>query len=418
MPCLLHHIGRMMHFVPISVAVAASCSPWVALAAGEAGTSAGSPPAPMAARVAALPEVKELPDPFTFADGSKVKSREDWGRRRKELVDLVVGYEYGALPPASEVKAQPVSKHAATQPSLETATEEEITLTMGPKGEVMTKLILTIPPTTAEHKPPFPVIVRGDLCWGRVPPASIKAVMDRGYVLAEFDRTMIAADKAGRGNGVYLAYPDFDGGDLSAWAWGFHRVTDYLLTRPDIDGKKVIDNGLSRGGKAALLAGALDERVAITAPCSSGAGGAGCYRVFPPKTEDLAALEKRFPYWFEPKLKDFVGYVDRLPIDQHELKALVAPRALIETSGMADVWANNPGTQATYVAAAEVYSFLGVPEKIGIHWREGKHEQNLIDWTAILDFADWQFYGKTPVDKFNSLAFPEQAKVYSWKAPS
>jgi hypothetical protein len=368
-------------------------------------------------RLAGLHSARELPNPFIFNDGSEVRSVSDWPRRRAEIADAVQKYEYGYLPPPSAVKVESITRHPATQPAIASATEEEITLAMGPAGQIKVRLILTIPPTTVEHKPPFPVIVRGDLCWWRVKPDIAEAIDRRGYILAEFDRTNVAADKKGRGNGVYLAYPNFDGGALVAWAWGFSRVTDYLVTRPDVDATHIVFTGLSRGGKAALLAGALDERAALTVPASSGAGGAGSYRVQPPKSEDIAALCKRFPYWFQPHFDDFIGHVDLLPIDQHDLKILVAPRALLETSGMADQWANNEGSQATHQAAAEVYKFLGVPQKIGVHWRPGKHEQNLIDWTALLDFADWQFFGKTPKDKFDAVPFPEQPKAYTWSAP-
>lgn len=408
-------IGRTLRIVTIC-AMASVGTGRMAYAAESADTSQTQ--ASVTPRVAALPSVKELPSPFTFADGSPVKSPEDWPRRRKELLGLFLKYEYGALPPPSEVKAHmDAAAHPSTQPSLSSATEEQLTLTMGPKGEVTTKLLLTIPPTTAEHKPPFPVIVRGDLCWGRVKPEILQEVVSRGYILAEFDRTMIAADKIGRGNGVYAAYPDFDGGCLSAWAWGFSRVTDYLLTRPDVDAKRVVFTGHSRGGKACLLAGALDERAAIVVPNGSGCGGAGCYRIQPPKTEDLARITHVFPFWFEPTFNEFAGHEDHLPFDQHELKACVAPRALLETSAIGDVWANGPGTQATHEAAAEVFQFLVVPQRLGIHWRPGKHEHNLVDWTALLDFADAQFTGKAPAQNFDQRQFADQAKAYSWKAP-
>jgi hypothetical protein len=65
----------------------------------------------------------------------------------------------------------------------------------------------------------------------------------------------------------------------------------------------------------------------------------------------------------------------------------------------------------------EVYKFLAVPQQFGIHWRPGKHEQNLVDWTALFDFADAQFTGKPPAQNFDEQAFAEQAKAYSWKAP-
>src|SRR5205823_14582644 len=130
-----------------------------------------------------------------------------------------------------------------------------------------------------------------------------------------------------------------------------HRVVDYLSTLDVIDKKHIAATGHSRGGKAALLAGATDERIALTAPNNSGCGGAGCYRFQADKSEDITAILKNFPFWFEPRFHEFIGRIDRLPIDQHTVKALVAPRALLSTEALDDLWANPKGTQQTYLAA-------------------------------------------------------------------
>ncbi len=356
--------------------------------------------------------MKELPDPFLFKDGSRVKTPQEWPRRRAELIELILGHEYGRLPAATTIvkaeETEPAKKDDATG-----ATEHSIVLKMGPEGKVSTHLVLTVPPGTG----PFPVIVKGDLCWKRVKPEIVANVVKHGYILAEFDRTEIAPDKNNAPGGIRPLYPDADWGTLAAWAWGFHRVVDYLVTRPDVDAKKVVVTGHSRGGKAALLAGALDERVALTVPNGSGCGGAGCYRVQPPKTEDIAAIIKNFPYWFSARFPEFIGNVDRLPFDQHEVKALVAPRALFTTDALGDIWANGPGTQATYQAAREVFKFLGAEDKIGIHYREGGHEQNEQDFAALLAFADHLFFNKSSDVPFDKLPFPDEPKAFSWAAP-
>lgn len=292
--------------------------------------------------------------------------------------------------------------------------EHVFILNMGPGGKISTPVALTLP----KGKGPFPVIVKGDLCWGRVKPEIVSEILRRGCALAEFDRTTIAADnERHRDAGVLAEYPDADGGNLVAWAWGYSRVIDYLQTVPEIDKSRIIVTGHSRGGKAALIAGVLDERIALTVPNGSGAGGCGCYRVQPPKTEDLERIVTHFPFWFGPNFKQFIGQVEKLPFDQHEVRALIAPRALLSTDGLGDIWANGPGTQASYLAAKEVYTFLGVPDRIGIHYREGGHDQKMEDFVALLDFADHVLRGKPPAQDFAKLPFPEEARAYAWSAP-
>jgi hypothetical protein len=387
---------------------------------------AGAEPPPRKA-VDQLPSVKELPNPFLFTDGSRVKSPTDWARRRQELAELVLAYEYGALPPAvNNVRGKLLTIAPTTrQAEMPGVAEADVLLTMGPSDKVTLRLHLFIPAgagATAENKGPFPVIIRGDACpgpiWGPVKPAIAAAVLQRGYMLVDFDRTELAADqKDTRSGGVYDAWPDYNGSALGAWAWGYHRVVDYLLTRGDVDPKHIAITGHSRGGKTVLLAGALDERIALTAPNDSGCGGCGCYRFQAPKSEAIENITKNFPYWFEPHFTDFIGHVDRLPIDQHSVKALVAPRALLETEALGDLWANPEGSQQTYLAAREVFAFLNAGEQIGISWREGQHDHTIVDWTALLDFADWRFFGKRPGRSFNTLAFPQTPKVYQWSKP-
>ncbi len=358
-----------------------------------------------------LPAVKELPDPFLLNNGIRVRNKADWARRREEIRAMLLYYEYGHMVPApANLAAAEISSQKAGE--LE-ATEKRLLLSMGPRDEVRFHLILTIP----AGKGPFPVVVKGDLCWGRVAPSIVAEAVKRGYVVAEFDRTELAPDSADRTKGVFSAYPDCDWTVLGGWAWGFHRTVDYLLTQSFVDPKRIAITGHSRGGKAALLAGALDERIALTAPNGSGCGGAGSYRILGEKCEDLAAITKRFPFWFQPRLQEFIGHVDQLPFDQHFLKALVAPRPQLSTEALADLWANPMGTQATYTAARQVYGYLGAGSRIGIHFREGKHEQNAEDWMALLDFADLQLFGKRVDTAFDRLAFPDAPRAFTWSAP-
>jgi hypothetical protein len=116
-------------------------------------------------------------------------------------------------------------------------------------------------------------------------------------------------------------------------------------------------------------------------------------------------------------LREFIGREKQLPFDQHALKALCAPRALLTTEALEDRWANPQGTYQTYLAAKEVYRFLGVPDKIGIHFRRGKHELSAVDFSAMIDFADQVFFGRKSDRDFNHDPF-HQKKIFSWTAPA
>ena len=293
-----------------------------------------APAAPGGVDLAKLPVVKELPDPFVMNSGRRVATQADWLKRRDEIKELLLSYEYGhPAPPPGNLKSSEISSKRVE--GFE-ARERQVMLSMGPDDKLTFRLILTVP----EGKGPFPVVIKGDLCWGRIPASILAAAVGRGYIIAEFNRTEIAPDNADRTKGVYPLYPDRDWAALAAWAWGYHRVVDYLLTLDFVDPRHIAVTGHSRGGKAVLLAGALDERIALTAPNDSGCGGGGCYRVQGEKSEDIGAITKSFPFWFQPRLAAFVGHESQLPFDQHFLKALVAPRALLSTEALGDLWAN------------------------------------------------------------------------------
>lgn len=357
-----------------------------------------------------LPVIAELPDPFLKPDGTRVRTRREWRLQRRELLQRLLHYQYGPLPPKG---SRVTGEVLATRPAPNGAgTIKDVTLSMGPQGRVKVRLMLATP----AGRGPFPVILNGDLGWGRLNDDFVALVLGRGYILAAFNREEVGPDGPER-KGVYEAWPEYDGGRLAAWAWGFHRTLDYLLTLREVDGKRIAVTGHSRGGKCALLAGATDERIAVTAPNNSGCGGAGNYRFYDERSETLEAIVQRFPYWFHARFAGFVGQVQRLPFDQHTLKACVAPRALLSTEALEDHWANPRGTQQTYQAAREVYEWLGVPQRIGIHFRPGKHEHNLEDFRVLLDFCDEQFFGKPSGRRFDLLAFPDAPKVWSWSPP-
>lgn len=200
---------------------------------------------------------------------------------------------------------------------------------------------------------------------------------------------------------------------------GASRMLDYLKTLPQVDGDKVAITGHSRAGKAALLAGAMDERFALVNPNGSGCGGAGLFRILGPFSENLGAIThpSRFQEWFQKDFRAFVGKEAHLPFDQHFMRALVAPRPVLSTDGTEDCWANPLGTQLNYLAAQPVFDFLGVPENNALHFRPGEHDHTDADFRALLDFADWKFFGKKPATTFNVLPLPESKLEVDWSTP-
>ncbi|MBM3501192.1 MAG: hypothetical protein FJX74_21285 [Armatimonadetes bacterium] len=359
----------------------------------------------------------ELPDLFEFAGGARVQTEADWRRRREELQELILDIEYGHLPPRAEVQAELLHPHSCMLGGTLPAEFAGYRLGIEGGARPFGFSLQLLAPKEAEGR--RPVVVCGDGCWRYVTEAVATEVVKRGYVLATFNRTEIVPDAyhSARSSGLYSVFPEGDFGALSAWAWGYHRVVDFLFTREDVDPERIAIVGHSRGGKTVLLAGATDERIALTAPNNSGSGGAGCFRWQGDSCEKLADGWRMVPYWYSPRVAEYVDREEHLPFDQHALKALVAPRALLSTEALGDVWANPSGTYQTFDAAREVYRFLGAEERTGIWYREGDHDHGLVDWQAFLDFADQQFGRSVPMRRFDENPFPDMPRAFAWSAP-
>ncbi len=360
-----------------------------------------------------LPLVEELPNPFLMQDGTLVSTPQQWVARREEMKKLILYYEYGSMPPAPKnVTAQEESEQKFDATG---TVEKRLTILCGPGNQVRFRARLLVP----SGRGPFPVLLKNVHAIGHIP--ITETLLRHGYLVAEYAREDLAPDRRDVLGSAQAAYPEYDWGTIAVWAWGTMRFIDYLVTLEVVDAEQIAVTGHSRGGKVAMLAGALDERIALTAPNGSGAGGGASYRVQGHGSETLTLLteKERFAYWFHPRLRSFSGHENRLPFDQHFLKALVAPRALLTTDAKEDRWANPSGTQQTFLAAQPVFDFLGAKEKNGIALRDGQHDQTVEDWETLLEFAELQFRGKvsaTPRD-FQKLPFPDLKPAFRWGIP-
>lgn len=328
-----------------------------------------------------------LPDLLTFDDGSEVKTADDWRRRRPEVFEKGVVMQYGDVLPAPEfLKAQPLK-----------ALDNELLTVRLITGRKDRPVYLNMTVFKPRGTGPFPTVIDGDACFEYLyDKAFISAFTSKGVALAAFNRTELAPDvfeTCSQGQ-LYEVYPEYTFGALSAWAWGYSRCLDALLSLGICDPAKVAFSGHSRGGKTALLAGACDERACLVNPNGSGTGGCGCYRTEmlaideagrERREEDLEHLILYFSYWMRPGLAEYVGREDELPFDSHFVKALIAPRVLLMTEAESDVWANPVGGLITDEAAAKVFRLLGCEENLIKRWRTGFHCHSVNDVEALVD---------------------------------
>jgi hypothetical protein len=366
-----------------------------------------------------------LPDPLRCEDGSQVSTREEWERKRRpETLELFRRFVYGRSPTAPpEMQFEVVATDPDAVGGKATLKQVAITSRDGDKSFRFETVVL-VPNQRREPTPAFLLINNRkassaglfDREEGEFWP--VEEILERGYATAVFrthDLDPDTNEDAARAAGVRGVWPAGSSSTeapgeawatLGAWAWGASRVLDYLETEPAIDGAKVAVVGHSRGGKTALWAAAQDERFALAVSNNSGCGGAALSRrCF---GETVEAINRGFPYWFCGNFRQFNGREEALPVDQHQLLSLLAPRAVYVASADADFWADQRGEFLALAHTSPVYALHGHPgfrpEEMppldtpvvrgqqGYHIRTGGHDLTAYDWRQFLNFAD-QLWG-------------------------
>jgi inosine-uridine nucleoside N-ribohydrolase/dienelactone hydrolase len=364
--------------------------------------------------VDALPVLDDLPNPYAMFDGTPVGAAANWPARRAELLAMVEHYQFGHQPPApGNVAATLISETPVWEGA---GVLERHRLTMGPENRVSMEIGFYRPADTTQKRG---VLMAIEPVWDPEFLDVARQAVERGYIFAGYNQHDLDADNADRSDGVHAVYPDYDWATISAWAWGASRLMDYLQTRPDVDPAKFTLTGHSRRGKTALWAAALDERIRVVAPHGSGEGGTGSHRIQGDKAESLEMITRmdRFHYWFHPRLRTFAGKENQLPFDQHLVRALIAPRAVVSLDGLEDHWANPLGTQQMWRAAQAVFAYLGVPNNNRIYFRDGGHDWTPEDWKAYIDYCA-HFFESSPVPVLDGkLPFPDAPAPMAWGTP-
>lgn len=360
-----------------------------------------------------------LPSLLIRSNGKRVKNVRVWEKERKpEIISLFKQYVYGQTPAGFDSIRFDVTK---LQPGAMqgTATLKEIMIHLWNKGKhAHFSVTLFIP---NGHNKPAPVflLINNRSKKNTDPTRLIKSpfwpaelLIEQGYAIASFQVSDVAPDNKDlyRHGVLDQLFPELlvreDGMKaIGTWAWAASRVMDYFETDKQLNAGQVVLVGHSRGGKTALWAAALDDRFAIV--CSSCSGSTGAAIARRQYGETVSLINKQFGYWFADTYKQYSSRVNDLPVDQHMLIALIAPRAVYTTNATGDRWADPLGSYLSLVNALPVYRLYGnktgitpeppaantpiIQSTLGYHLRTGIHDMNLVDWQNFIRFADYHF---------------------------
>lgn len=359
-----------------------------------------------------------LPDVLKTGNNQVIKTSKAWEKtRRPEVLGLFAENIYGQMPVDYDSIRYSVSNEDPRSMDGKAHLKEVVIEVFRHDKSIKINLVLFIPNNVPKPVPAF-LLINNRGKENTDPTRAVKSefwpaevVIDSGYAIAAFHVSDLAPDNKDEfTNGLLQLYPEQLEADngmraIGAWAWGASRVMDYFENESLIDEKKVALAGHSRGGKTSLWAAANDQRFAICiSNCSGNTGAALARRKF---GERVTVINTVFPHWFSPNYKKYNDQEDLLPVDQHMLISLIAPRPVYATNASEDLWADPTGTFLSLKNAEEVYALYklksnlpdsppGLNEPViqsplAYHNREGKHDMTVYDWTQFIKFADFHF---------------------------
>jgi len=403
-----------------------------------------------------------LPDSLVTSDGTKLSHARAWRtKRRGQILELFRTHVYGR-PPIGRPENMTVKVFDTDRNALAgLATRKQVAVNFtGQKDDPQMDILIYLPNAGKTPVPVFVLLnfggnhtihpdpaIKLSKSWMRSGSGvaknrateqsrgrsyasyPVEKILKRGYGLATIYYGDIDPDfHDGFKNGVHPVFdklldgkrPSDAWGSIGAWAWGLSRAMDYFETDREIEHRRVAVLGHSRLGKTALWAGAQDERFAIVISNNSGCGGAALSRRR--FGETVERINKSFPHWFCENFKGYNGKEDDLPVDQHMLIALMAPRPVYVASADEDLWADPRGEFLACKHADPVYRLLGLDGlgvaempgldrpvqqgAIGYHIRSGGHALTEYDWQQFMDFADTHFVAFGRQDSSTSVSSP------------
>jgi len=382
-----------------------------------------------------------LEDPLTFVSGKTVDTPEDWQARRAEILDIFQREMYGQFPQPLPVFTEIIDE-GVTLAGYAVRRQIRMWFDREKKGQSIDWLLLL--PTHV--KTPVPAIISLNYSGNHSIIRDVEVTLDesmfasegvavrergagynentvypvemilaRGYAFVTACYRDISPDPAKPADQEARAYTGIfelwgprdpsrtdNPTSLGAWAWALCRGLDMMEAVPEIDAARVMVTGCSRLAKAALVAGAFDQRFAVVAPIQTGGGGIPLAKRN--YGENVTTMNRSFTHWYCRAYGKYAGHEDQMPFDQHLLAASIAPRALI-VGGFNEGWFDTKGEFLALQAASPVWEKLcgaGLPkvswpdnydrsaigERLGYYRRENKHGISAIDWTYMLDFAD------------------------------